>query len=346
MVDSPFRLLAELSRTDGTPIGACPVEPDWQPAEESLRFQALRRNRVVGAEALARIVPVWDTAGPPFVRGMHAALDEETDEPIGCDLPLTYFRTQVNSAAARLLGDQWAQERTVHYGINAFPLEHEVHEKAERPWVIREVVRSPIRGERRMSDLLTGSLFVGASESNADDFPVFIPASVLHAAEELKTAAGENETGGILIGHLWRDVESLEIFAEVTALIPARHTTANSTKLTFSPQTWDAVHTAIAVRAKDEIWLGWHHTHPSRYWCKCGPEAQKTCSLGRQFFSADDVALHRTVFSKGFHIALVTGDRPLLEGGWESVHTSYGWRHGIVESRGFYLSDPAGSATA
>ena len=65
--------------------------------------------------------------------------------------------------------------------------------------------------------------------------PVFVSRRVLDEAAERTHAEEGSETGGILIGKLWRDADAGEIFAEVTAQIPAEHTSGSNVKLTFTP---------------------------------------------------------------------------------------------------------------
>ncbi len=340
MAGLPYRLLAVLSSEAGIPIGEYPITPDWHPATESARFLALRQSKsLVGPE---RIVPVWDADGAPHLSGVQAVVCNGDGRDIPCDIPLAYFKSQVQSVSSRCIEEgKLKVGETFHYRIAAFACSAE--EAADGPgqpqgWHVQQVPSSPLCGERPLKSFLGSSRLIGGSEETGD-YPVFIPLSVLQQAEALKEEANVNETGGILIGYLWRDTESPEVFAEVTALVPALHTIAQSTRLTFTPATWDAVRAAILLRNREEVFLAWHHTHPSRFWCTCGPELQRHCPLGQQFFSSDDKSVHRTVFSLGFHTALVTGDRPLPDGGWEIVHALYGWRSGIIEPRGFYLLD-------
>jgi hypothetical protein len=50
--------------------------------------------------------------------------------------------------------------------------------------------------------------------------------------------------------------------------------------------------------------------------------------------------MHRTIFPRAFHIALLVSDY-----GQESLDVSlFGWRHGMVVSRGCDVLDAAGSA--
>ena len=97
---------------------------------------------------------------------------------------------------------------------------------------------------------------------DADDMPVFVPQHLLDQVAEQTLAERGRETGGILIGNLHRDATLPEIFAEVTAQIPAEHTRGDAVKLTFTPDTWVAVDNAIKLRGRSEIYLGYWHSHP------------------------------------------------------------------------------------
>ena len=85
------------------------------------------------------------------------------------------------------------------------------------------------------------------------EMPVFIPARILDEAAARVADAGKNETGGILIGRLARDVSRTpgEIFLQVTAQIPARHAIEEKVSLTFTAETWTAVRAAVDLRKPD-----------------------------------------------------------------------------------------------
>ena len=78
--------------------------------------------------------------------------------------------------------------------------------------------------------------------------------------------------------------------------------------------------------------LGWWHSHPSFAFCNadCPPERRKVCSLQKAFLSKDDLILHRTVFSKAWHVALLANN---ADAGLEFA--LYGWRSGVVQRRAF-----------
>ena len=80
--------------------------------------------------------------------------------------------------------------------------------------------------------------------------------------------------------------------------------------------------------------LGWFHSHPVREWCKkCPLEDQRRCRMAHDFFSPQDVLLHRTMFSPAFNVALVVNDVAFSD----PTFSLFGWRHGLVQPRGFAL---------
>jgi proteasome lid subunit RPN8/RPN11 len=164
------------------------------------------------------------------------------------------------------------------------------------------------------------------------DFPLFVKPEVLAEATALAQSAGEWEIGGILVGYLHRDTDSPEVYAEITAQIPAALADAGHTYLGFTPQAWAAVSDALALRDLQEIILGWWHYHP--FFCRhCDLARRHHCLLSRPFFSRDDQELHRVVFDTAFSVALLLSDigEASLCCDW------FGWRCGAVETRGCYL---------
>lgn len=63
------------------------------------------------------------------------------------------------------------------------------------------------------------------------------------------------EVGGFLVGHINGAV------AEVTHVIPAEHSVGKSTQLTFTHDTWNALHSKM--NDFDGTLIGWYHSHPN-----------------------------------------------------------------------------------
>jgi hypothetical protein len=176
-------------------------------------------------------------------------------------------------------------------------------------------------------------------ENCEGDFRVFIPDSIFNEIMEICECSGDSENGGILIGHIKRDTRSGDIFLMITAQVPAKHALSASARLKFTPATWTHVRSAIELRQEDETWLGWWHSHPAAKWKADESEiAHENESENQEeqtrilFFSAHDIALHRTVFPAAYSIALVATD--IGEG--ELEFSLYGWRNARIAARGYY----------
>lgn len=327
MIRERHQFALELERRDKTPLGQFPVSMDWEPARQCARLKALRSGLPAGLEA--SIEPRWEaTVGKPYVESVCIRLAGTS-----VVVPSTYFRTAALQIARTLVaeGRLTAGER-FHYGVVAFPLEREI----PRPlFSVEEVEASlPLKPARMPAAVEFGTQV-------PEDLPVLVPQSVLDEAAALTRHAEANEIGGILIGHVCIDDERRDLFVEITALIPARHAFSESTKITFTAETWTAVDAAIQLRRRDEQMLGWFHSHPAKYWCSpnCSPDARKKCPLSRSFFSAEDCLLHRTVFPMAHCCALlVTNTDAGLKYGM------FGWRHGMIAHRGFHILNATDNA--
>jgi proteasome lid subunit RPN8/RPN11 len=289
---------------------------------------------VTAPDAERGFEPLWhDEHGAPYV-GAFRLHFVSGDAAWHADFPIGYFRGAAHAVATRLV-DAGALERgeAFAYRIAAYVTGADAADPS--PSEFTAVDQSPPLAVRDGGSPASRATPARADDAEAGDFDVFVPSHVLEEASDLTAHAGDVETGGILIGHIGRDPGAGDIFAEITALIPARHTVGDSTKLTFTSETWTDARAAVALRRENETFLGWFHSHPHDAWCRekgCPPERQRDCAAAQGFFSADDLALHRTMFPRAFTVALVmtrsiTGIRPRL----------FGWRAGSFEPRGFQV---------
>lgn len=332
-----YSYAVQVVREDGTEVGQVPVRIDWEPAREWVRLKALERG-VPPDEAFlldCGFSPVWDSnRGQPWIGGFDGGAAGQDGGPREI-FAVGYFGELARGVTKRLVAEGTLQKGDL---IRCHPLAYpELGENAptHAPEPERLGRVSPPRiavRPRPLRELLAvnGSEPVAAEEP----IPVFIPERVLDEAGQLTTAEqGERETGGVLIGHLFRDGDEARLFAEVTAQVPARYTEASSAKLTFTPATWTEVRAAISLRNRAEMMLGWWHSHPVREWCKdCPPEKQASCALAQGFLSEDDRLLHRTVFPRAYSVALVVND--IGEGG--PTYSLFGWSRGVIEERSFH----------
>ncbi|MGQ0701889.1 MAG: hypothetical protein ACT4PM_02000 [Gemmatimonadales bacterium] len=316
----------QVIRDDGTEVRQVPVQPDWEPAREWVRLKALERGQPPEEAFLLEcaVRPRWDPdRGQPFLGGFDAG-------PPNGALPEVfasgYFGELARDVTKRLVAEGVLEKGDlVRCLLLAFAEQPETT-LADAPRLGRP---APPRIRVRPGSLGDA----GASPAAGETMPVLIPERVLAETAELTLAEqAARETGGILIGHLCRDGDAARLFVHVTAQIPARHTEATRAKLTFTPATWTDVQAALTLRGREEIMLGWWHSHPVREWCKeCPPEKRKVCVLGRGFLSEDDRLLHRTVFPRAFSVALVVND---VEGG--PTWSLFGWNRGVIEARDFH----------
>lgn len=332
------RFLVELYRGDDLlaqrPVPRAVLEPGM----EWLQFTGVRSGALpdfLGGRAADAARPVWDREdGEPFAEGFTLAAGPVAGR-IDAQVPAAFFAELAEAASAELV-EQGRLEKgeLFRYRLLAFPRNGEA--QSADPELVTDSEEIPQELDLRETPLAT---LIGDAErhgpADAGEMPVVLPRVVLDEALARKREAGGVETGGILLGRLHRDSTLKELCLEVTAQIPARHTQAAAMKLTFTPETWAAVHDAIALRGGDELIIGWWHSHPAREWCKeCDPSRWSACPLARSFFSGDDARLHRMVFPRSYSIALVVGDH--FDATWESFTALYGWERGMVLRRGYY----------
>jgi proteasome lid subunit RPN8/RPN11 len=320
--------------------------PDWEPAFEAIWLHALQAGRLTGTESsfVVRLEPCWHaTLGQPWVEAFRMVQREDSvAAPLELELPFTLFKPYATQAAATLVKRKaLAPDAAYYYLVSA-----ESVASAEVATDLTEATKlrlAPLKVARAaLTAIAARSVPIGGQTS---DFRVFIPEHLLEEVSEQTDRAGAAETGSILLGHLRRDSDTGALFLEVTAQVPAAHTSASSTRLTFTAATWTAVRAAVALRRQDELMVGWFHSHPQRHWAlkcneTCPPDKRAACPLaGAAFFSDDDVSLHRAIFSRGFCVALLV---TATEAGLR--YAMFGWRQGSIQQRGFELiaeRDPA-----
>ena len=339
MVDD-YRYVIELFSPQGAALGRAPILVDWEPAREWAVFCALRRDGQSSpvSSGSTSLRPRWDAElGEPVMSGFSIEVANGEGDDFRIDFSNAYFKELAQSISSELVqqGKLKSGERFL-YCVLAYPDKRSddgpgkdrlVAAELPPPVVIRE-------GDLGMH-LCAAAPFRSGSE---EDIPVFVPRHVLAEISALSQEAGANETGGVLIGHLFRDGVGGDLFLVVTAQIPAMHTHAEAARLTFTAETWTAARAAIHLRGKHEVMLGWFHSHPVREWCKsCPEEKRESCTVFEDYFSPEDEALHRTVFPRAWSVALLVSELPQRS---PSI-SMFGWRKARVAPRGFHVQDSA-----
>jgi hypothetical protein len=333
---SRYRYAMHVLREDDTSVCQVPVEVDWEPAREAVRLAALRAGlEPADAFGLApELEPVWHAArGQPYLGGFVAGV---ASGPGREEFSLAYFRELSHQVTTRLVAEAVLAKGDV---IRCLPVAY--------PQPAEELPDPPARIGRpappdipvHPASLQDAVDRAGLPDPAVDALPVFLPETVLAEVRGLTLAAGPRETGGVLLGRLFRDGGIGRLFVEVTAQVPARHTDASATRLTFTADTWTDVRSALALRGAGELMLGWWHSHPVREWCKdCSEEKRRECAFARGFLSEDDRLLHRTVFPRAYTLALLASDT----GAPEPPLNLFGWSGGRLEERSWFtLREPS-----
>ena len=316
-----------------------PAEVDWEPALEWTRFAAQRRAlQPVGDPGRAMTIEPLPhpTTGSPYCAGFRVTAEMESGPAVSCEFPLAYFREAAREGARALVAaGKLKAGDFFFYQVACYPTA-----PAERPNPVlfraEEIQESLPVIPGRLADLTSRATFVG--EPSAEDAPVILTQQVVEEACALAEQAGACETGGILIGHLQKDIETGEIGVLVGAQMPASQTEADLAQLIFTPNTWAAARAALALRHQNEVMLGWWHSHPAKYFCmaECTPEKRRACPLTQNFFSGEDRQLHHTMFPKAYTVALVI---TLTDDGLKQA--VFGWRTGMIRQRGFHILNHA-----
>lgn len=332
----------------GLVLAAVDVEPDWSVAIEWAHWRAVVES---GSHPLlgdpgGSVEPVWAPGGGASVvsavrvRSASGPDPDESEFVLAVDSP--FFRELARRASAVGVErgaleagqsyDYRIEARVGSGGLGA-GASSSVSEGGLGDWGFEDVTdRLPVR--TASLDARDRRAQARGRGAHGDDTRTFIGESVLAAVDEGARSAGDVEVGGVLLGYVSRDTGSGAYFVDVTAQVPARHTEATRSSLTFTAETWADVHAQARARGHDELVLGWWHLHPdfAEGACsRCPLERRRTCPLSNAFFSSTDVHMHGAVFPRAYQVALLVSDL----GQAEREVGLYGWREGTVVARGF-----------
>ena len=105
--------------------------------------------------------------------------------------------------------------------------------------------------------------------------------------DEHCSAASRNEVCGILVGFTGEDASGR--WTRVVSIIQGAHAREDQMSVTFTHDTWDAVHTELAKRQDQARVIGWYHSHPD---------------FGI-FYSAPDLFVHSNFFGLEGQVGVV-----------------------------------------
>jgi hypothetical protein len=323
-------------KSPGAVLGRVGITVDWVPVREALILDLLRAAKIAQPAGLPSITvePIWEQrTGGPATLGFRASL-HGGGARASRTFSTAYFRSLAQQAAKQFLqAGELREGEEFDYYVLAFPRQPAAKAAPLFSATPKEL-SLPIK-PANLERLMSGALLLDTE--NARDIPVFFHWPVLEDALVLTRQAGSMETGGVLIGHICQDLSVPEIFLEITAMIPAR-ARGELTKLSFTPDTWADVQAAVERRQRDEIWLGWFHSHS--FYREEQERREKQDShdplvrrIATPFLSDDDCKLHRVCFPRAVSVALLVTDSPYSGLSW----TTFGWRNGEVAHRAFHV---------
>ena len=340
MWQSNFHYYAALSLPNGDQVGEVRLKVDWIPALRWAEFERyLKDSNIEPSSASAVIEPIWDPEGtPPYIGGAGIRLDKE--RAVAVSFPLSYFSAALSAASSQLIASgALSVGQEIAYRIYALADERPQPRAdcgvaivaLDEPPAIETADLSSLLSEARMVSSIGGDENGNSDPADSTRMPVLVPQLVLDEATALGQQVGDIETGGILVGKLLRGADGT-LFSRVTAQIPVEHTAATQRSLRFTHATWASVDAAISLRARDEIPLGWWHSHPE--FCHlCSPEQRALCPLAVPLFSQADKDLHREVFQQPWSIGLLLS----FLGKKQPSYDVFAWHRGQIEAVNFFI---------
>jgi len=156
------------------------------------------------------------------------------------------------------------------------------------------------------------------SVPSSEELPVImIEDAVVAAAAEHGQQNTSCEQAGVLVGTVTTGQDRAVVCVE--AAVPAAHTEASRSRVTFTHDSWNQIYQVIDSQYPDKQIVGWYHTHPG---------------FGI-FLSEYDLFIHRNFFNAPWQIAYVID--PLSQ---ESG--CFGWKGGnIARTASYNIYSPA-----
>jgi len=307
---------------------------DFHRAVESAFFAVLRRGEVrdyTPPLEQAVILPAGRREGPAS-SGFEVVLSTpggEHRERFG----LEYFKSLMLRTGAQLaLAGKVAPDARVGFRLTSFLDEPCGRSKTGLIFDLdAEPATIPIRdGDRGQLGVTTAW-----DDPKPDDFPVLIPRHVIEESVAEARQAPDREVGGVLLGHLRRDLFRGDLYLEVTCLVPCEQTQATALSVTFTHETWARVREVAEWRGEGELIVGWVHSHPFRLCAECPNPVPAECQAKVLFYSTDDEFLMETTFARPFMVGLLTAVEPRLERTLGHLPVRlYGWNNETIQPRG------------
>jgi hypothetical protein len=149
------------------------------------------------------------------------------------------------------------------------------------------------------------------------------------------SAGTEEEVGGFLIGRVYRDPETGQLFVEVAEVVEADQARGTYLSVDFDYNAWRQVLDRIDRDFPGQFLVGWYHTHLVSQAVVVPvdqPDKEREyIAIYSPFFSHLDLFLHRHFFPDPWHVALLLDLRC-------NAQVFFAWQSGQIKpTQGYYL---------
>jgi proteasome lid subunit RPN8/RPN11 len=309
---------------------------------EDFKFSAYRDGMLKndGLDVSCHLEPVWEREGEnPYCAGFRLRM-HTGEATYSKEYSKRVFKYEVYRVVSELLRKQKLTEgMELDYRLAMFHKDQVTGRRdrdIEDPRLSFEAVREPL-------PIVEASLETSLPDStDPATTEVWIADQVLNEMIEYVLQNKEQERAGFLIGHLCQDPATKKVFAVCPAQVAARldngaaFPTESGSSLThfqFSPEVFFEVQRVIALRKKNELVLGWYHSHPWPFSCQKGDQ----CECTSVFFSTADFQVMEAAFGAPYQVAIVIGRASLQD--MKATPQMYGWKDGLVQPRPFRRFD-------
>lgn len=185
---------------------------------------------------------------------------------------------------------------------------------------------------KSMSDYTDAEI---CGQINEGQLPIYVRRGCMENVRKACNVSAQvnEEVGGFLVGNVYRDPDSDQLYVEISEAVEADKARGTYVRLEFNYDAWRQVLDRVDSDFPDKFPLGWYHTHLISQTLVLPAEESNSEFIARYytFFSQLDVFIHRNFFPNPWHVALVMDLRCNKE-------VFFAWQEGrIAPNHGFYL---------
>ncbi|MFQ6113207.1 MAG: Mov34/MPN/PAD-1 family protein, partial [bacterium] len=276
---------------------------------EDFKFSSFRKRLVRnnGLDPVVTLEPLWEEEGKsPYCHGFRLCFRNKK-ALYKKAYSTKVFKYHIYRAVRELIENNQLEEgMELKFRMSAF-LNKRTTAEAAQP----QSGKISVTSTRQPMPIIEQNLkhFSAAKRVNhRSDMPVWIAQHVVKEMIDHTLANKESERAGFLLGHLCQDPETRALFLVCRAQVVAQvelpnEYTSSLTHFQFSPEIFCEVQRVISLRKKNEVVLGWWHSHPWPFACRLANQ----CECTSIFFSAADFSVMETAFGAPYQVAIVVG---------------------------------------